>query len=103
MHGEYDETTNMLSQPNVAIEFPEYKLIMFIMVFTPVFFILFFLPHPIFTVLHFLHAISTKTYESTQIIYITLLSLTFTAVNFHVYYKVKKEKKEAIAKKEESN
>jgi hypothetical protein len=76
---------------------------MFIMIFTPVFFILFYVPHPIFAIVHFIHAVSTNTYASIQAAYITILSLIFTAVNFYTYYRVKREKKDSQTQKEQSN
>jgi hypothetical protein len=52
----------MLTQPPQVNEIPEYRFIMAIMVFTPVFFIVFYIPHPIFSIMHFLKSISNDGY-----------------------------------------
>jgi hypothetical protein len=73
------------------------------MLFTPVFFIIFYVPHPLFAILNFIKIISNDAYEALKTTYIVLMSIIFTAVNSYAYYRVKKGKKDSQEKKEESS
>jgi hypothetical protein len=75
---------------------------MAVMVFTPMFFIVFYIPHPIFSIMHFLKAISNEGYAGLQSGYIIVMSLIFVGVNTYAYFRVKKQKKELMLKKDES-
>jgi len=93
----------MLTQPPQVNEIPEYRFIMAIMVFTPVFFIVFYIPHPIFSIMHFLKVISNEGYAGLQSGYIIVMSLIFVGVNTYAYFRVKKQKKESVLKKDEAS
>ena len=67
---------------------------MSIMFFTPAFFIIFYVPHPLFAILNFLKVISNGRYEALKTTYIVLMSILFTGVNIYAYYQVKKNKKD---------
>ena len=79
----------MLTQPAQAHEFPEYRFIMAVMVFTPLFFIMFYIPHPIFSILQFLRALSNEGYAALQSGYIIVMSLIFVGANTYAYFRVK--------------
>ncbi len=59
------------------------------MTFTPVFFIVFYVPHPIFAILKFLEVLSPMQYESLQVSYMTLMCSLYITVNTYAYYKFK--------------
>jgi hypothetical protein len=54
-----NETTSMISQPNhLDVDFKGYQFIIRLMTFTPAFFIVFYVPHPIFAIMKFLEVLS---------------------------------------------
>jgi len=83
----------MLSNPNFATEIEDFRFVMGIMIFAPVFFIVFYIPHPIFAILSFLKVISKEGYAALQTVCIVLLSILFAVVNTYAYYRVKRVKK----------
>ncbi len=56
----YDETTSMLTNPQQTVEFEGFNFLLFSMTFPPVFFILFYVPHPIFAIMHFMKVLSNS-------------------------------------------
>ena len=56
-----DETANMISHPTLESQlFEEYRIVMPMLVFTPIFFVLFYLPHPVFAILWLLSVITEE-------------------------------------------
>lgn len=60
-----------------------------LMLFTPIFFIVFFVPHPIFAIMKFVDIISPQSYEALQVGYMTLMCMIYGIVNTYAYYKFK--------------
>lgn len=58
-------------------------------IFTPTFFILFYVPHPIFKIMHFLHNITDDEYTSLQSGYIVFMCSVYVLANCYFYYKYK--------------
>ena len=82
-----DDTLGMLSKP--VEETCGYQLQMRMMLFTPVFFILFFIPHPIFAILKLVETISDTQFSILQATYIVVMCAVFVSANTHFYYKFK--------------
>lgn len=56
------------------------------MAFTSTYIVLFYVPQPIFAILHFLTALSDSSYDSLSTTYSVILSLIFVSVNVYFYY-----------------
>ena len=76
-------------QSHHRVEFKGYPLLIRLMHFTPIFFIVFFIPHPIFAIMKFLDVISAKSYDTLQVGYMTLMYILYITVNTYAYYKLK--------------
>ena len=64
------------------------------MTFTPVFFVVFYVPHPIFAIMKFLEILSPTQYDWLQVSYMTLMCLMYATVNTYAYYKFKQFKRQ---------
>lgn len=76
----------MLSSDQDLQEFSGFRLIIWMMVFTSTFIVLFYVPQPIFAILHFLTALNDSSYDSLSTTYTVILTMIFIFVNLYFYY-----------------
>lgn len=81
-----EDTQHMISSDQDLQEFPGYRLIIAMMAFTSTFIVLFYVPQPLFAILHFLTALSDSSYDSLSTTYTVILTLIFICVNLYFYY-----------------
>lgn len=77
----------MISQSDLDLtEFPGYKLMFAMMLFTPIFLILFYVLHPFFSIFYFLSYLNDDQYQSLSTGYTIFMSVLFCLVNSYFYY-----------------